>query len=172
MPDDASPTITLHFARIGKPTRTSNEVLIEDDGKRLRTRVALSPERRRSLSNAFQEAKLLTTEQRIYSLAKFMFYTEYFSILQLEDCRGGILGVYTDIATPLRREGEVYHLTDLCLDLWWTPDGKVAVLDEDEFDQAVQDGLIEAVVAQIARLTLERLLGEAEAGFFPGQYTG
>jgi predicted RNA-binding protein associated with RNAse of E/G family len=172
MPDDALVTVTLHLARIGKPTRTFNDILIEDDGRRLKTYNSLPAERSKALTKAFQEGKLLQARQRIYSLAKFMFYAEHFSIMQLIGRTGEVVGVYTDITTPLRRVGQEYHLTDLCLDLWLTPDGKVSVLDEDEFEQAVEQGLIDSRLARTARLTLERLLGEAEAGIFPSRYTG
>ena len=171
MPSNHRPKITIHFARIGKPTRIFTDDFLEDDGFRLKTFTSLPAEISQRLSRDFQQAGLIKPNQQINTIAKFMFYQEYFSIMQFKNKSGEILGIYTDIATPLRRVGANYHLTDLFLDLWLTPLGKPFILDEDEFEQAVHDGLLEHSLAQTARLTLERLLGEAGAGFFPKKYT-
>jgi predicted RNA-binding protein associated with RNAse of E/G family len=171
MPAEDLPRITLHFTRIGKPPRVFQDGLLEDNGVRLKTFSPLPPEVSQALSTSFQEEKLLKSGQWITGVAKFIFFKEYFSIMQFLDHAGQVLGVYTDIATPLQRTPDGYHLTDLCLDLWLTPEGRVSILDEEEFEQACRDGLIAPRLARTARLTLERLLGEIDAGIFPGNYT-
>ena len=171
VPTEPQTTITIHFARIGKPTRIFNDGFIEDNGNRLKTFSKLPAEIGEYLSGEFQAAGLLNPGKQISGVEKFMFYEEHFSIMRFVDDDRQVLGVYTDIATPLRRMGEQYHLTDLCLDLWLAPDERISILDEDEFEQACEDGLIEPGLAQTARLCLQRLVAEAETGIFPGRYT-
>jgi len=165
------PEVTIHFARTGKPTRVFKDGLVDDNGIRLRTFSSLGGDIRSLLSGEFQAAGLLQPGQQIAGVEKFLFYTEHFSIMQFLDRSSQVLGVYTDIATPLRRVEQEYRLVDLCLDIWQAPESRISVLDEDEFEQACKKGLIEPRLARTARLTLERLLAEAQAGIFPGSYT-
>ncbi len=164
------PNVEIHFARIGKPTRIFTDRLIEDDGVRLKTHAIIPAEHAHELSIKFQQQGLLGSKSFIFSVAKHLFYREYFGIMQFKNASGGVLGVYTDIATPLRKVGGQFHLTDLCLDIWISEDRKVSVLDRNEFEEACKEGLILPDLANTALLTLERLLAEEKIGTFPEKY--
>ena len=51
--------------------------------------------------------------------------------------------------------------TDLFLDFFMFPDGTWTVQDEDEFQQAKEDGLMDDGVARRARETLDEIIGKA-----------
>jgi protein associated with RNAse G/E len=163
-------TITLQFARMGKPLRVFHAEFLEDNGICLKTWTKLLPEHRKSLSLGFQADKWLESGQWIASIAKYLYDNEHFAIMKILDDAGQVLGFYVDIATPMQRTGEIYPLTDLCLELWLTPQGKASILDEDEFEQACSAGLIDPPLAQTAQATVERLLAEIQAGLFPRKY--
>ena len=71
---------------------------------------------------------------------------------------GSFTGVYANILTPARMEGPVWYTTDLFLDVWWPSGGEVTLLDEDEFDAAIERRQIEPEVARRAREEADRLL--------------
>lgn len=76
-------------------------------------------------------------------------------------------GYYANIIAPPQIDGPVWHIHDLCLDLWVGIDGRTEVLDRDEFDRAVKRGWIDAEAAEGARQELERLQELARAGRWP-----
>jgi predicted RNA-binding protein associated with RNAse of E/G family len=78
-----------------------------------------------------------------------------------------LLGYYSDIATPLRKVDGEYFLTDLMLDLWVFPDKTFREVDWDEFEDAVQNGLIAADLQEKALSTMNRLRAETGRGVFP-----
>jgi predicted RNA-binding protein associated with RNAse of E/G family len=80
---------------------------------------------------------------------------------------GAVTGIYANILTPPDIDGAVWHTTDLFLDLWWPDRGEVQLLDEDELEEALASGDIEAEMAQSARAEADRLLGLARTGTWP-----
>jgi predicted RNA-binding protein associated with RNAse of E/G family len=58
-------------------------------------------------------------------------------------------------------------ITDLCLDLWITPDGKYVVLDEDELERALMKHVISSPLARRARRELQFLIHLTKSGRFP-----
>lgn len=80
---------------------------------------------------------------------------------------GSFTGIYANILTPPRMEGPVWYTTDLFLDIWWPLGGEVALLDEDEFDAAIERRQIEPEVARRAREEADRLLELAASGDWP-----
>ena len=79
-------------------------------------------------------------------------------------------GYYCDIMKPVKRsmritgELDCFEITDLFLDLWVNPDGTYQIQDEDEFEEAVQNGAIDAELAEKARDIMNTLIAEVEAG--------
>ena len=61
-------------------------------------------------------------------------------------------------------ELDCFEITDLFLDLWINPDGTYQIQDEDEFEEAVQNGAIDAELERKARDVLTALIAEVESG--------
>lgn len=81
---------------------------------------------------------------------------------------GTFTGYYANLIAPPKIDGRTWHMFDLCLDLWVPSDGTaVAVLDGDEFDEAVDRGWIGPDTADRARLELEGLIAATRAGDWP-----
>ncbi len=80
---------------------------------------------------------------------------------------GTFTGVYANILTPVKMSGDEWHTTDLCLDVWAGTDGRVAILDEEEFASAVERGWIGASTAAVAREHAETLAAGARQGSWP-----
>ena len=79
-------------------------------------------------------------------------------------------GYYCDVLKPVKRsvdaEGKLdcFEITDLFLDLWINPDGTYEIQDEDEFEDAVQEGVIDAELERKAWEVLKALIIEVESG--------
>jgi hypothetical protein len=62
------------------------------------------------------------------------------------DRQRNLVGYYCDIIKPLnkllRTPEKTSRITDLFLDLWITPEGDYVVLDEDEFEEALDHGYL------------------------------
>jgi uncharacterized protein len=143
---------------------------VDDDGTRLRTFSVVPPEFRRLWSVRYQQDGLIAADQEIYSVAKYHFYRQPFSVLELHGTDVSLLGYYCDIVTPLQKTGDDYALLDLFLDMWVWPDQRYRELDWDEYRQAVADGLVSADLQALAETTMQRLREEIAAGVFPRQY--
>lgn len=81
------------------------------------------------------------------------------------------MGYYVDVLEPVRWKASdpstLEPITDLFLDLWIAPDGKHTVLDEDEFEEAVNLGYLTSKQADHARNVLQELVKATARGEFP-----
>ena len=162
--------VTIHLSRIGKPARSYQEGLVDDDGIRLKTFSVVPESVGWHLSEKFCKQGWLLPGQLIHSVSKYHFYKEFFNIVVYQDRAEKVLGYYCDVVTPLQRKGDEYFLTDLILDLWIFPDDRVIELDRDEFEKAVSSGLFPSSFEGDTRATLSRLRSEIEQGIFPKRY--
>lgn len=80
---------------------------------------------------------------------------------------GTFTGLYANVLTPVLLDGAEWHTTDLFLDVWMGADGRVEILDRDEFDAAVDAGWVDANTAVRALAEAERLAADARAGAWP-----
>ena len=97
----------------------------------------------------------------------FTFPGEWHDIARFHRADGSFTGIYANILTPVQGcDALVWDTTDLFLDLW-LDEGGPHVLDEDEMDDAVERGWIDAPTAERARAEVERLRAAAEAGNWP-----
>jgi predicted RNA-binding protein associated with RNAse of E/G family len=81
---------------------------------------------------------------------------------------GTFTGLYTNVLTPPVFETDlVWHTTDLFLDVWMPAGGGLQVLDRDEFDAAVDAGLIDDATRGRALAEVESVLSAAEEGAWP-----
>jgi len=97
----------------------------------------------------------------------FTFPGAWHDIGRFHRADGTFVGFYANVLTPPVIEGPEWHTTDLFLDVWMTPDGKVSLLDEDEFEQAVGRELIDPDTAASARDEAARMLELAGRGEWP-----
>jgi predicted RNA-binding protein associated with RNAse of E/G family len=144
--------------------------LVEDDGIRVKTFSIVPDTIGAHLSEKFYNQGWFLQDQMIHSVSKYLFYKEFFSIVEYRDKTENVLGYYCDIVTPLQRNGDEYFLTDLILDLWVFPDCRVIELDQDEFEAAVSSGLFPSIWEGDALTTFSRLKKEIEKGIFPTHY--
>jgi len=86
----------------------------------------------------------------------------------LED--GTFTGYYVNLIAPPQLDGNVWTMYDLCLDLWVEPDGTFHILDQDEFDEAVDRQWIDTVTAHRARNELNRFVDSISEGSWPGDW--
>ena len=80
---------------------------------------------------------------------------------------GTFTGVYANLLTPVEVNGTEWKTTDLCLDVWAGADGTVAILDEDEFNEAVQRGWIDSPTEEATRVQADLLADDARQGTWP-----
>lgn len=81
---------------------------------------------------------------------------------------GTFTGWYTNLCTPVEINGPRWACTDLFLDLWQpagTPDA--LWLDDDEFQAAVDDGLLGPAVAERTRRERQDVSARVERGQWP-----
>jgi predicted RNA-binding protein associated with RNAse of E/G family len=81
---------------------------------------------------------------------------------------GDFTGIYANILTPpsIHSDG-AWETTDLFLDVWLTPEGRLTVLDEDQLQEAEANGWISDALAARARKEVRRIEGEFRAGRWP-----
>lgn len=66
------------------------------------------------------------------------------------DDQGQVLGMYARIGMSVPHRGRGLSMLNLLLGLWITDDGRITVLNEQEFDAAVRSGVIAPVEAEHA----------------------
>jgi hypothetical protein len=162
--------VRVHYIRPGKESRVYDETWLAEDSIRVQTLRTFPPEAADTVAAAWRHDGLLTSTQTIGSIRKHLFYAEWFTILELRDPAGHLLGHYSDIALPLTREGADYFLTDLFLDLWVPAGGPIRELDWDEFTAAEASGRLTREIAARARQVFAELRAAADAGRFPTAY--
>jgi predicted RNA-binding protein associated with RNAse of E/G family len=85
---------------------------------------------------------------------------------------GVFTGYYANVLTPVEMEGDgdggdVWHTTDLFLDVFVAPNGTVHLLDQEELAEALSRRWIPQALATTALKEAERLVREARAGHWP-----
>ncbi|NOX64175.1 MAG: DUF402 domain-containing protein [Chloroflexi bacterium] len=80
------------------------------------------------------------------------------------------VGAHIDVTTPITLEGNAWVTTDLWLDIWLTPDGRVIVLQEEEFEKALSEGYIASEDASWAEQQVREITRRIAARSFPPQW--
>lgn len=106
-----------------------------------------------------------------YDAVWFLFNGKPWDIGRFYRPDGSWTGYYIDVLEPVHWDGAdpgtLEPLVDLFLDLWIAPDGRFAVLDEDELEAAVLANWITAGIATRAREIMAGIVAETESGTFP-----
>ena len=97
----------------------------------------------------------------------YNFWDKWFNVIRLYDRHIEFKGFYTDIITPVQKTWTLVTATDLFLDFFMFPDGTWTVMDEDEFEEAIGDGLIDEGIVENARRALDKVVSRARAGDWP-----
>lgn len=163
--------VFIHFIRPGKSETIFTEGLVNENERFLHTISHISRDVGIQWSRTvWQPNGMLTEDQVIATVRKHLFFHEWFAIMQLFDAGDQLLGTYCDMLTPLEKRGKEYFLTDLFLDLWVAPDGRFKELDWDEYAEAIDQGLMDALQQEMAEKTLRHLAEEIRQGRFPQEY--
>lgn len=163
--------VKINFIRVNKEPTTYTEGFVEETETRLKTFNVVPEPYRSAIAAKWISSGLLQSHQQFYSITKYLFYHEGFTILEIRG-ETELLGYYCDITLPMQKVGDEYLIHDLMLDLWIDPQGTVTELDWDEFEEAVEADLISDKLRQKAIETLERLKQESAQGIFPSAYIG
>ena len=103
------------------------------------------------------------------ALLWFTFPGEWFDVGRFHRLDGTFTGLYADILEPVVPLGpHEWRAVDLFLDLWLDARGAAPILlDEDELEEALERGWIDAATGAAARREAGRLLDLAGRGAWP-----
>ena len=100
----------------------------------------------------------------------FVFTGLWYDVGKVYNLNNEWTGYYCDVLKPVKRsmgvDGKLdrFEITDLFLDLWVNPDGTYEIQDEDEFEDAIQSGAIDAELEGKAWNVMKALIAEVEDG--------
>ncbi len=156
-------TVTLTYKR--PPDRVNHfeqHLLYVDDD------VIIASQRLRPSSPIVQNGKTVLGDN--FAAVWFVFTGLWYDVGKVYNLNNEWTGYYCDVLKPVKRsinvEGKLnlFEITDLFLDLWINPDGTYEIQDEDEFEDAVREGAIDAELERKAWEVLKALIADVEAG--------
>ena len=103
-----------------------------------------------------------------YDVRNHFWTDRWYNVMRCDRPRaGGLEYWYCNVTTPAQYDGEAVRYIDLDLDVLVFPDGKMKVVDEDEFlEHSVRMGYPPDVIEQ-ARRAVDELIALAHAAQFP-----
>jgi len=156
--------VTIQYRRLTGGTRRFQGVLREETSNRLVIEHQLRVRKPRRQFGRVAVGKGYLAEWVI-------FRGRWYDVGKFYDSKRRLTGYYCDIIRPVSRllsnATTTSIITDLCLDLWITPDGKYVVLDEDELERALMKHVISSPLARRARRELQFLIHLTKSGRFP-----
>jgi len=172
-------TITLIYKRLPDRINHFQQQLLYADEE-----VMVTSQRIKPSSPIVQNGENVLGEN--FTAVWFVFTGLWYDIGKIYNLNNEWTGYYCDIMMPVKRPyletprirsgnssnslHQEFEITDLFLDLWINPDGSYEIQDEDEFEAAVQDGVINTELAEKARDALNTLIVEVAAEKFPPQF--
>lgn len=106
-----------------------------------------------------------------YPAIWFVYKDRWYDVGKFYDRSRNWIGYYCDIIKPvdklLDNPSRTVTLTDLYLDLWIWPDGRLVVLDEEELERGLEQHCISSSLAKRARTEIASLIRRAQSGKFP-----
>lgn len=161
----------IEYIRPGKYMHVYEEEFLSLDDSCLRTHKVLSEDVSVALGDALFSQGLVAAGERVGILDKTYLFEKPFNVLEFRRADGSLLGYYSDIGEPVVRLGEdLFQMTGLFLDVWMFPNGRLLELDWDEFEEAVQGGVITSAQADLARGAMRRIVDETAQGIYPFAY--
>lgn len=157
-------TVTLTYKR--PPDRVNyfqQELLYLDD------EVIVTSQRVKPSSPIVQNGETVLADN--FAAVWFVFTGLWYDVGKVYNLNNEWTGYYCDIMMPVKRRVDAtgkldyFEITDLFLDLWINPDGTYQIQDEDEFEEAVQNGVIDAELERKTWEVMKTLIAEVEAGY-------
>ncbi len=157
-----APLVRIHYRRPPDSEQVFRQHLVED-----RPEVKVTLARRMSLDRPLEIGGRTALEDGSDAVW-FTFPGAWHDIGRFHRADGTFTGVYANVLTPadLGEDG-VWHTTDLFLDLWIAPEGRLSVLDREQLAEAVERGWIEPATARRARDEAARLVRRYRDGEWP-----
>ena len=156
-------TVTLTYKR--PPDRVNHfqqELLYLDE------EVIVTSQRVKPSSPIVQNGETVLADN--FAAVWFVFTGLWYDVGKVYNLNNEWTGYYCDVLKPVKRSVDVngklnrFEITDLFLDLWINPDGTYEIQDEDEFEDAIQNGAIDAALERKALEVLKTLIADAESG--------
>ena len=157
-----SEEITLTYKRLPDHISYYKQILLYEDDDMIITTQKINPS-----SPILLNGREVLADN--YTAIWFIFTDLWYDIGKIYNLHSELTGYYCDIIMPVTRCKTKFEIVDLFLDLWISPDGGYAIQDEDEFEQAVKNGVISGEIEDKARNTLEFLIEEVTEERFPPQ---
>jgi predicted RNA-binding protein associated with RNAse of E/G family len=159
------PLVQIRYLHPPDREELFSQPLVYDDG---RVKVSYAP---RIVTRAAIQIDSDLVLERGSDIVWFTFPGEWHDIGRFHLADGTFTGVYANILTPARFESEhAWTTTDLFLDIWLprrSAGSTPQVLDQDEFDLAVESGWIDEETRVRALAEVERILEATAAGAWP-----
>ncbi len=167
MTDEGLPLVHIHYLRPPDQEQIYTQYLIhEEEGVKITFAQDLDFEQPIRIAG---DIVLETGSEVIW----FTFPGAWHDIGIFHRADGSFTGHYANILTPcVFEDGGNWQTTDLFLDLWIDPSGRILKLDEDELDEAEVKGWVDADTAVRAREEVETLCSRAAAGLWPPVIVG
>jgi hypothetical protein len=163
--------VQIEYIRPGEDVTYYEEEFFAQDESCLRTFKTLPEDISINLSNALLTQNLIGPGKRVGTISKLYFFNEPFNLLEFCTADGELLGHYSDIGEPvIQLSPNEFQMTDLFLDVWLFPDGRLLELDWDEFEEAIHQKLITPTQAELAQKAMQRLVEEIAGGIYPSRY--
>ena len=162
-----APTVHIHYRRPPDRLDVFEQVLLLDSPA---TKVTLQR------STPIEAAKLwrgTTILEPGSPVVWFTFPGAWHDVGRFHTADGDFTGLYANILTPPEFHGSAENLrwdtTDLFLDLWLAPDGRLDLMDEDQLSEARRLGWVDEALAGRALTEADRLREACERGVWPPQ---
>ncbi len=152
--------IDIIYRRLPDQITHYKHQLVYENARFMVTRAPFRPSQ--SLIAEVPELRDLT-----YRAVWFVFDGKWHDLGKICRPSGRVEGYYSDIIRPLERTDQGLKIDDLFLDLWILPDGRYRILDQDEFEKAVESGWVDSKTANRAQKELEKLIRKVKQGRFP-----
>lgn len=155
------PLVRIHYLRPPDRLQIFEQHLVHD-----------APDVKVTLKLGLQLKRPMVVEGRTVSedgaaIVWFTFPGLWHDVGRFHRADGTFTGCYANVLTPVEIEpGHRWRTTDLFLDVWLDERGP-RVLDEDEMEDAIRRGWVDAETAERARAEAELLRSEAAAGRWP-----
>lgn len=153
--------VEIHYRRLPDRTQLFRQVVLEETGEYVVTLLERAP-----LERPVEVEGRVALEPGA-PVVWFTYPDRWYDVGRFHRADGTFTGVYANILTPVEMRGDRWFTTDLCLDVWAAADGRVRVLDEAEFAEAVERGWIDPATATTAREHAETLALWAVQGSWP-----
>jgi protein associated with RNAse G/E len=100
---------------------------------------------------------------------EFYWWDRWFNVFQISEPDGALKGWYANVGQPAELsagDGDM-HYVDLALDVWTWPSGEFVVLDQDEFDELIDQRRDLATGAERGRQALMELVTSRQLPRWP-----